>query len=466
MKGKTMVGVGLQYGDEGKIKVFDKVAAEFDLWARFNGGANSGHHLRVGDFHIVTHSVPSFFTRDGVLGYSGSGELINPLKVNAELAEIASHGITLEERYFISSKCSLVQPHHTLLDGIKGKEVGTTGNGIGPAYADQASRQLGTRLKNVRFGDYLTNQQECYEHVKANLEELIETHNLEGINVNEVVQEFDRSTKELEKYHCQDPLFLEKLIQQGKNIFFEGGNAVMLDVITGDVPYVTSSRTIAAAAYTGGDLSVRHHAKTIGVAKAVMSRVGNGPFIAEFGGERSEEYCKAGGGYKYVREVEQKLYSPQELLKSDDPFEIGIGLRMLGFEYGATTKRPRRIGMLDLVMLRQNCVMNGVDELYINKFDCLREYSHTSMPGIPLVTAYELDGENIDYIPTTVEQARKARPVVEYIPAFSEDISGVKEAKDLPKEVRQLAERIESEVGTPLHGIGVGPEREQFVWLK
>jgi adenylosuccinate synthase len=461
--GKSSVGVGLQYGDEGKIKIFDKVFENADVWVRFNGGPNAGHNLESGDVHIVTHGIPSGIFHQHSLLYIGSGSIINPDKINLEIREILDLGVSLEDRLSISSNVSLIQPHHILLDGLKGKEVGTTGNGIGPCYADQAQRQLGSRLKNIRLGDYLANSSKMLSHVEENLQDVIEKHKLSEIKQKPLIKKFAQETNKLSRYLCEDPLFLEKLIHNGKNIFFEGANAVMLDVIKGDVPYVTSSRTLAAAAYTGGDLSVKYHDKTIGVAKAIMSRVGNGPFIAEFGGGRSETHCKAGGGYKFIKSEEDKLYDAKELLKSDDPFHIGIGLRMLGKEYGATTKRPRRIGMLDLVMLRQNCLINGVDEIYINKFDCLNQYSRSSLPGIPLVVAYELDGQKINHMPSTVSESRRATPIVEQAEHIKEDISSIREYQNLPRQVKKLIERIEHEIKTPIHGIGVGPKRSEYI---
>ncbi len=464
--GKSFIGIGAQYGDEGKIKIFDQVIQDAKVWARFNGGPNAGHNLKVGDIHIVTHGVPSGFTRESVLGYIGSGTVVNPEKLNVEIADIVAHGFNLENRLFISGNASLIQPHHTLLDGLKGKEIGTTGNGIGPAYADQAQRQLGRRLKNIRMGDYLANPTECFVHVRANLEEVVQKHKLSKVNTHILTKRFDEETKRLEKYLCEDPFFLENIIEQGENVFFEGANAIMLDVVQGIVPYVTSSRTIAAAAYTGGDLSLRYHHKTIAVAKAIMSRVGNGPFVSEFGSERSEDYCKAGGGYKNTKEAESELYDSCELLKSDDPLHIGIALRMLGGEYGATTKRPRRIGMLDLVMLRQNCRLNAVDELYLNKVDCLRQFADSSLPGIPLVMGYELDGQCIEYMPSTEGKLRRVMPVVEYLPPFTQDISKARRREELPGEVLEFIRVVEEYVGTPIFGIGVGAEREEYVALK
>ena len=196
----------------------------------------------------------------------------------------------MHNRFFISSKVPLIQPHHIELDKVFGKVVGTTGNGIGPAYAEQALKVEGSKIKCVRIGDYLNNPELGKAAVKANLLEVNQKYNLE-IDVEKVVDNFDAAVRKVLLYVSQDPLFLQKKLEEGKNLFMEGAQSCMLDLIYGTYPFVTSSRTVAAAAYTGGDVSLKYHAETIGVANAIMSRVGNGPFVTEFGRERLEIYC-------------------------------------------------------------------------------------------------------------------------------------------------------------------------------
>ncbi len=463
MSGKSTVLVGLQYGDEGKARVMDALLKDYDIVARFNGGANAGHTLKVGDTEIALHQIPSgIFYNDKIL-YVGSGCVVNPEKMLNEIKEIESHKLDVKNRFFISGYATLVQPHHLLFDEIHGKHIGSTKNGIGPAYADRAMRALGREIKNLRFSDYLSNSEKFRKLVRENLLRLVKKHKLKDINIDERIEVFHKNVMAIKMFLCKDPLMIERLVSQGKNIFFEGAQSVMLDVVSGATPYVTSSRTISAAAYTGGDLSVKYHDKVLGVAKAIMSRVGNGPFISEFGGSNSEEYCAEGEGYAHVKEKEYLDSNPEDLLHTKEFFNIGKGLRMLTGEYGATTKRPRRIGMLDLVMLRQNCKLNGVDELYINKFDCLVEFSKTLLDGIPVVTEYELDGEKINYVPPSVDACRRAKPIIKYLPFIKQDISGIRNYDELPKEVKELIKFLEQHVETKVFGIGVGPEREQFI---
>ncbi len=465
MAGFSRVLVGLQYGDEGKARVLDRIVDDSDVVARFNGGPNAGHSLEVKGRKIALHQVPSGIFHPQMALYVGSGCVLNPVKLVSEIREIESLGVSLENRLHLSGNATLIQPHHVLADKIKGQAIGTTGNGIGPAYADLALRMEGERLKTLRFGDGLAGFSWGLDMAKENLKDLVREHKICGVEISREISRFGAALRRLEKYLCADPLFLEKQVQQGKIVLFEGAQSTQLDLVYGTYPYVTSSRTISAAAYTGGDLSLRHHKEILGVAKAIMSRVGNGPFVSEFGGKRSEQYCAEGKGLAHTKEKEQQEYDPKKLLASEDWFELGIALRMLGKEYGATTKRPRRVGMLDLVLLRQGCQMNAVDKLYINKFDELAIFRRTCLPGIPLVAAYRRDGKEIDYLPSAVVDLEKIQPVVEYLPHVP-SLSSCRSRESLPGPAWEIIKFIEEKVGVPIYGIGVGPERNQFVEVK
>lgn len=480
MKGHSDVLVGIQYGDEGKARVIDLLlemfADHYGALVRFNGGPNAGHTLEVGDKRLALHQIPSGVFHPNLLMYVGSGCVLNLEKLLLEIKEVEQLGLALDDRFFISDQSTVIQPHHILLDSIMGKAIGTTSNGIGPAYADRALRSDGKFLRNLRVGDVLDDPTLARETIIGNFRQTLALYNLpeeirRKIDIKQKAEEIVAATATLQKEICKNPLFLDDFVRKGKNVLFEGAQASMLDVVKGTVPYVTSSHTLAGSAYVGGDLSPQYHRKTFGVAKAVMSRVGNGPFVSEFGREQSEEYCAAEeycpkqdkNVPRYRKEVESELYSVDELLKSADLFTIGIGLRMLGNEYGATTKRPRRIGMLDLVSLAHHARLNGVDDLYINKFDCLSDYGRTSLEGTPVVEAYHLNGEEIQYVPGTTKGSRDAQSVVKYYPHLKQDISGVRNYSDLPLEARDLIKVIEERTGCKVAGVGVGPEREQFV---
>ena len=508
MTGRSTVLIGLQYGDEGKARVLDillqrglphikenllgsMLASElgpksvnglelgfrgspiydltklmqppsYDIVARFNGGANAGHTLVVNGQTIALHQIPSGIFHPKMDLFIGSGCALNPGKLQTETVDVKNLGISLEGRLHISPSTSLVQPHHVLLDSVLGKGIGSTGNGIGPLYADRAFRVINGALTNLTLSEYLSDPDTGKEHAKANMARVAEQFGL-GTLEPAVMNEFHEATLKLAPNLARDPLFLQRLFNQGKNIFFEGAQSVMLDNVTGTLPCVTSSRTVAGAAYTG-DLAPDRNCRIIGVAKAIMSRVGYGPFVTELGGEESENYFIDKGENPEQRTWEE-AQDLEKLLTSDNLFDVGMGLRVLGKEYGATTGRPRRVGMLDLVMLKQVCELNSVDELYITKFDCLEHFSRTNLKGIPVVVGYKLNGESIDYLPTTQKEMGACEPRVVYLSNIRQDISKVRTYEDLPREAKRVIEFIEEHVGRKVYGVGVGPEREQFVHI-
>lgn len=463
--GYSDVLLGLQYGDEGKARVVDFIAPKYDIIARFNGGANAGHTIETAEGgKVALNQVPSaIFHKDKNL-YIGSGCATNPVKLKAEIEKIISLGINLKGRLHISCQASVVQPHHMYMDAVMGGTIGSTKNGIGPCYADKANRMYGDRLLNVRTGDLRDDTEKFLQVVEKNLEEANKTHNLQIQNTKEVMAEFADAVEYIKEYIQPDTLFLQKKVEEGAKVLFEGAQSVMLDVTKGGVPYVTSSSTIAASAYAGGDLSINFHRKTIGIAKAIMSRVGHGPFATEFGKEKSEPYCMAaeGDGPKYGKAVEE-TYDIDELIKSEDEFEMGKAMRILSGEYGTVSTRPRRIGSFDIVQLRYAIKMNAVEELIINKCDLLKEYHRTAKGKIPLAVSYKLDEEEIDYVPGSVSAYYRVDPVVEYMDAFSEDISGIRNFEDLPPSMKDYKEKVEELTSCKITGLGVGPEREQFI---
>jgi len=463
-----MVLVGLQYGDEGKGKILDFLLKykKYNIVARFNGGANAGHTLEVNNTKIALHQIPSGIFYKNIILYYGSGCVLDPIKLNEEIRTIESKNIKLSKRLVISPNVPLVKPSDILRDKIIGIKIGTTSNGIGPAYADMAIRSNGEMITNIRLGDYLSNPLKFRKEIQKNLSGIIKKYNIRNIDIIKLSKRFHRAVLKLKRYVVPDPLFLEKLLRRGKKVIFEGANSTMLDPVYGAVPFVTSSRTLASAAYTGGDTSIKHDIEVVGVVKAIMSRVGNGPFASEFGGRKSELYCAEEKGYAHTKEKEYAEYpDPKELLKSKDEFTIGRALRMLSGEYGATTKRPRRIGALDLVMIKQNALLNGVNSLFINKVDCLIYFKETPLKGIPVVIAYKLKGKIIDYMPTNEETLRKVVPVIKYLPFIKTDISNIRNEKDLPKEVLTFVRFIEKQTGIVVKGIGIGPKREQIILL-
>jgi adenylosuccinate synthase len=468
-KGFSDVLIGLQYGDEGKARVVDLLAKQYDIIARFNGGANAGHTVSYDGIEIALNQVPSGIFNKRTKLYIGSGCVVNIVKLAKEIEKIEAVGISLEGRLFISGQCSIIQPHHVLIDIKTGETIGTTKNGIGPAYADKANRMIYDRILNIRLGALHNEQKEYFKLIQNNYDAEIAkyveselTPILKGIcNIKELQEAF----KKIEKYIQVDTLWMQKQAQNGAKILFEGAQSVMLDVNKGAIPFVTSSSTIASAAYSGGDLSVNFHRKVIGVAKAIMSRVGNGPFTSEFGLMKSEKYCQATNDDKsptYNRETE-KQYDINKLLQSKDDFELGKALRVCSFEYGVVSKRPRRIGRLDLVQLKYACMMNGVDELVITKFDMLNIFTKTKKKVIEFTTGYRLHNRLIDFIPSSSNSYYKTVGLNTEFDAFSEDISNVRKLENLPDTVQILVKTIQDFTNCKIIGLGVGPERDQYI---
>jgi len=465
-KGHADIVLGLQFGDEGKARVIDNLAQNYDIIARFNGGANAGHTIETDKGSFAARQIPSGIFYPKTTLYIGSGCAVNSEKLADEIEQLTKLGLDISTRLKISSLASIIQPHHILLDELLGTTIGTTKNGIGPSYADRAMRMYGERIVNIRLADLVDQPKEFFGAILENLTEMQKQYKIKNTDAEKTVKALQKAFTKIKPFIELDPLYIEKRVEQGARVLFEGAQSVMLDVSKGSVPYVTSSATIAAAAYTGGDLSPKYHRKTIGVVKAIMSRVGYGPFPPEFGGRKSELYTleKVNGESRYTRTSETK-HDVEKLITSEDPFEVGMALRILSREYGTATKRPRRVGIFDLIQLNYAVKMNGVDELIITKCDLLKEYSRTKKGKMPLVTGYELDGKKIAYVPGATTAFYRVKPVITYTDAFSEDIAKVRTFEKLPKAVQKFVQTIEKESGCKVIGLGIGPKRDQYISL-
>ena len=464
-RGFSDVIIGTQFGDEGKARVVDNKAQDYDVIARFNGGSNAGHTIVLEGKKIALQQVPSGIFYENKLLYVGSGCVVNVSKLSEELKALKKSGIDVAGRMVISSQASIIQPHHVLIDKNIGKTVGTTRNGIGPAYADKALRMWGEHLVNVRIGDLLDDSGKYLRIIRENLAffSKLYGYTADTGEVDALQKDFEMIAPLIEK----DTLFLQKKVLKGAKVLFEGAQAFMLDVSKGSVPYVTSSNTTASSACGGGDLSPDCHRNTVGVAKVIMTRVGHGPFPSEFGGDQSESYCmsfKEDGSPLYGKASEAN-YDLNTLISSENPLDVGKALRILAGEYGTVTSRPRRIGVFDLVQLGYAVKVNGIKSLVLTKCDLLNAYSRTKDKKIPLVTGYTLDGEKIDYVPASLDAYKRVQPIIEYRKGFSEDIQNIRESAGLPGALRDLLGEIEEKAGCKVEGIGVGSERDQYVTL-
>jgi len=456
--GHADVLVGLQYGDEGKAKIID-ILAEDDSYvaiARFQGGSNAGHTLvretgagtTAGKITIALNQIPSGIFYPNKILYLGSGCVVDPILLTEEIKKVEAIGISLEGRLRISDYASVVMPYHKQLDGLTGGDIGTTKRGIGPVHIDKAGRTHNYRICDILgYGKSLLERMDATKEYYNALFAALGT--LEFVDEKKVGETIS-ALMSLKNYVEPNHLFLVDLLNSGKNILFEGAQSVLLAVDKGCIPFVTSSYAVPGFAAVGGDVPLKYFkdGKVIGVAKAIMSRVGNGPFVTEFGGERSEKYCAENGGMAHTADVEKLMYPyPKELLKSKDLFKMGIGLRMLTGEYGAATKRPRRIGMFDMLLLKETCSLHGVDELYINKWDCLR-----LMDEIPIVLHYKMGKVELDSVPSSNEELRKA------------EIDPLWYHKDTPAE--WLVDMFNKVLGTTIKGIGLGPGRDDMKFFE
>ncbi|WP_374618863.1 adenylosuccinate synthetase [Pandoraea sp.] len=447
--------VGLQYGDEGKAKIIDALAAGYDVIARFNGGANAGHTIDTPFGRIALKQLPSGVFHPHAALYIGSGCAINPWKLADEIEQLHEMGISLEGRLRISARAALVQPHHIALDRRGSGTIGTTGNGIGPCYADRALRVRNDTRVNLMLGDLLANEADTVASMRDVFTRMI---NAEGgtspwiAEMSDLLLSLPKVIETLREYIETDRGWITNRVKQGARVLFEGAQSVLLDVVDGSQPYVTSSHTVPAYAYVGGDLSPKYHRRTIGVAKAIMSRVGRGPFPSELGGERSAQYCHDASQSLVGADHEQERFSPDQLLRSNDPFDVGTALRMLTGEYGTGTGRPRRIGMLDLAQLRDVVKAHAVDCVYLNKVDCLSHYFRSAYQGVPMRVHRDV-------------LASDAMPDVLIYSGLTERSLTPGQEGTLDAAMHGFVDFVERQIGAPLAGIGLGPERASLVSL-
>lgn len=446
--GYADVLVGLQYGDEGKARIVDHLAGDYDVIARFNGGANAGHTIDAPGGALRLRQVPSGVLHPSLSLYIGSGCAIGLADLADEIAMLASRGISLRGRLIVSDRCLLVQPAHVARDRDEGGGIGTTGNGIGPCYADHATRMRGGMRVAFQLRDLVADSEAVFRQLskpdtRAGTDAGMVTHA-------SAIARMRAAWRTVRDFVTAEPDHLVGLVEGGARVLFEGAQSVLLDLTHGEQPWVTSSHTVPAYAYVGGDLPCKYHRKTIGVAKAIVSRVGAGPFPSELGGTRSAQYCATAAADRGARHREAAHHEPARLLASDDAFDIGSALRVLTDEYGTVTGRPRRIGLLDVAQLRMTMRQHGIDEWFLNKCDCLAWFADTPRQAIPL-----FDGA----------PHGTAEPVVREFAAFRFDALPKGREDPLPPQLDALLHWLQEAVACRLRGVGLGPARDQLRFL-
>ncbi|MBC7249316.1 MAG: adenylosuccinate synthase [Anaerolineae bacterium] len=417
--------IGAQWGDEGKGKITDMLAAESDVVARYGGGDNAGHTVVVGNDTFKLHLVPSGILYPRVVCVLGGGMVVNPRRLLQEMDELAARGVDVSaRRLLLSNRAHLILPYHIALDGAAERSrgqsaLGTTKRGIGPAYADKAARS------GIRAGEML-DPAAFAERVRAAVltknELLTRVYGQEPLSPEEIAAEYREYALRLRSHLADTSAFLVEALREGKQLLCEGAQGTLLDLDHGTYPYVTSSYPTVGGALIGLGLGPQHLTRILGVTKAYQTRVGAGPF-------------------------------PTEL--HDD---TGDHLVEVGHEYGTTTGRRRRTGWLDAVALRYAVQVNGLSELALTKLDVL-----TGLNPLRIAVAYMCDGETWDHFPADVRALARCQPVYEELPGWEEDISGARTFEELPQEARDYVTRIEELAGVPATLISVGPEREQTI---
>ncbi len=423
--------VGAQWGDEGKGRIVDYLAAGADYVARYNGGDNAGHTVTVGSKIFKLHLVPSGIVHPHTIAVMGNGMVVNPRTLFDEMASLRSAGVSIApQRLHISPAAHLITPAHRALDkaheAARGKgQIGTTGRGIGPAYTDKATRR-GLRMADLLASDF---RDRLRDH-------LLESNRTLGLlaapelEVDAETESYLDQTSRLALYIHDVATELALALKQGQSVLAEGAQGTLLDLDHGTYPFVTSSSTVAPSALIGLGLGVTaaREARVLGVTKAFQTRVGSGPFPTELKGKAAERLRGTG----------------------TNPWD----------EFGTTTGRPRRVGWLDGVLLRYAVRINGLTDLVITKLDIL-----SGMDKIKLCVSYTVNNAIVHDLPGGPDGLPACTPVYEELPGWTEDLTHVRRWKDLPKNARAYLERISAMAETPIKLVSLGPEREQILEL-
>lgn len=417
--------LGSQWGDEGKGKIVDILSENYDYVVRYQGGANAGHTVEIGDKKYILHLIPSGILRDEVKCIIGNGVVLDPKVFVEELELLKKQGIEFKNRLFISNKANIILPYHKILDTVNEKKaksaIGTTGRGIGPAYVDKYMRN-GIRaidlLNDAHFYDKLLHAVEIKNQLFKGV------YGIEEIKTDDIYKEYLPYIHQIKEYITDTEYIINEAINNGKNVLLEGAQGSNLDIDFGTYPFVTSSSPTAGGACIGTGIPPTKISNVFGIVKAYTTRVGNGPF-------------------------------PTELTD-----EIGDLIRKEGAEYGATTGRPRRCGWLDLFLLKYSAMINGITEISITKIDVL-----SVLDEIKVCIGYELNGQQIERFNPDASVLSEVKSIYKTFKGWKTDISKCTKYEDLPQEVKEYLTFIKNYCNFNLHSVSVGPKREQTILL-
>ncbi|MCX7918657.1 MAG: adenylosuccinate synthase [bacterium] len=423
----AIILVGAQWGDEGKGKIIDILSEQADLVVRYQGGANAGHTVVIDDQMFVLHLVPSGILHPGKKCLIGNGVVIDPVVLVKEIDDLTARGLTFENNFYISENAHLILPYHRILDQLREsmktmRKIGTTGRGIGPAYADKMARV------GIRIADYIDPEQfkSVLEIQLAEKNYLLQrVYNHPGFKLDDILSEYLPLADRIRPYVVDGSLIVEQALNNHEHILFEGAQGTMLDVDFGTYPYVTSSSPIAGGACIGvgiGPTKINH---VIGVAKAYCTRVGEGPFPTEF------------------------------------PPDIDEKMRLRGKEYGATTGRPRRCGWFDAVAVRKAVRINGIESLAITKLDVLDETD-----VIKVCVGYKVNGNILSEFPYSLKVLERCEPVYQELPGWNQPTNGITDYEQLPANAKKYLHWLEEYLNVPIAILSVGARRDQTMILR
>ncbi len=417
--------VGMQFGDEGKGKLVDYLSEKYDIVVRYQGGANAGHTICFEDKTVVLHLIPSGIFHENCSCVIGNGVVIDPDALLKEIETVKELGYDVDGRLYISHNAHLIMPYHKFLDTaseeLQGeKKIGTTGRGIGPSYMDKFAR------KGIRIVDLLK-PEILEEKLRQNLEYknalIKQVYKKDELDVEEIVRHYTDFDRSIDQYITNTQTYLNDQLKHGKSVLLEGAQGSLLDVDHGTYPFVTSSNPTSGGACTGSGIAPNHIGKIIGICKAYMTRVGNGPF-------------------------------PTELQD-----ETGAEIARIGHEFGATTGRPRRCGWLDLVALKYSMAINGITELAITKLDVLDTFEE-----VKVCTGYTLNGKAPKDFPTDCDTLERTVPVYKSFKGWKTSNSEAKQFEDMHPNAQAYINYLEDELEVPITFISVGPKRDQTVF--
>ena len=419
-KTQCVVVVGAQWGDEGKGKLVDVLSERADCVVRYQGGANAGHTVVIGEEQFILQQIPSGILHGGATCVIGNGVVLDPETLFKELDGLTGRGVNTAGRLFVSERAHLVLPYHKLLDAAseKSQKIGTTGRGIGPTYEDKYGRR-GVRVIDLR--DAASLRPLLAERLdRAN--RLLAMMGAAPASLDEHVALLERLAPRLLPLATDTGLLVHRALRSGKRVLLEGAQGALLDVDHGTYPYVTSSNTTAGGASVGSGIGPTAIDGVLGVVKAYTTRVGNGPLPTEALGDGGE------------------------------------ALQRIGGEFGAVTGRPRRCGWFDANVVRYSVRVNGLTGLAVTKLDVLDTFGE-----IPVGTGYTIDGELTEELPAEVERLERVKPVYEVLPGWKRSTEGARRMADLPAEARAYLDRLQDLAGAPIRYVSVGTRRDQII---